>query len=178
MSAVRELAEARGWVLDAACGTGSMLPLFESGGFEGKLLMIDASGKMVRKTRDRARESGLEVEVILGDVNRLPFKAGCVDGIACIFSITTVRRPVTAISEFTRCLRGDGKLVVLDSERPEGSVVRLLYPALVPISRIFCHTHIDRDVEGMIRAGSGWSKRTEKAYFGGMVKLYSFSGQA
>ena len=63
-------------------------------------------------------------------------------------------------------------LVILDNEKPRGFLPRLVYPALVPISRAFCHTYIDRDVKGLLKAGPGLNILDTKSYAGGMAALY------
>ncbi len=171
--AVEKLNSSKGWVLDAACGTGVMLPILEEKGFRGRVLLIDASRKMVRKACSRAAEAGIRASVIVGDVNRLPLKRDSLGSMLCIFSLTTVNRPSMAISELSRTGTDGSRLVVLDSERPRGRLARILYPLLVPISRIFCHTHIDRDIRALIESTGAVSVEDRESFFGGMVSLYS-----
>ena len=164
------LDEVTGWVLDAACGTGVMLEYFD--GSKGRLIAIDASPKMVRRARSRLRSAGAGPVVVLGDVNRLPLKDGVLGGIACTFSLTTVRDPEQALREFERTLIPGSRLVLLDSERPDGLISGLVYPALVPISRFFCHTHIDRDISGLLSGVEGLEITDEERFLGGMVSIY------
>ncbi len=164
-----------GWVLDAACGTGSMIGQLERVHFRGRLIVIDASKKMVGKAWERARRTGLEARAALADVSRLPLKTEALQGILCVFSITTVSRPEESVSEFGRTLSAGGRLIVLDSQRPRGTPARLIYPLLVPISRIFCHTHIDRDIEAILEAGQRELTREGRTSFmGGMVGLHDY----
>ncbi len=147
-----------------------MLEYFD--GFPGRLIAIDASRKMVRRARSRFRSSDGSPCVVLGDVNRLPLKGEVLGGILCTFSLTTVRNPEQSLREFERALRPGSRLVVLDSERPGHLLPRLVYPALIPISRLFCHTHIDRDIGGLLSGTDGLMITDEERFMGGMVSIY------
>jgi ubiquinone/menaquinone biosynthesis C-methylase UbiE len=162
--------DVQGWVLDAACGTGVMVEYFN--GFKGRLIAVDASLKMVRRAGSRSRSAGARPLVVLGDVNRLPLKDGVLGGIVCTFSLTTVRDPEQALREFERTLIPASRLVILDSERPDGFLTGLVYPALVPISRFFCHTHIDRDIAGLLSGVDGLEITDEERFLGGMVSIF------
>ena len=164
----------RGWVLDAACGTGVMTSMIKSRSFRGRLIAIDVSLKMAEKTYERAKRIEMDVSVVLADVDRLPLKSECLGGIICTFSITTVRNPGKVVSEFERALSPGSKLIVLDSEKPDQVLVRLVYPALVPISRIFCHTHIDRDIEGLLEGKRELVRENKTVFLGGMVAVYEY----
>lgn len=172
--AAEKLGNTDGWVLDAACGTGSMMGQLERLPFRGRLVAIDASKKMVRKAWERARRTGLEVQAVLADVSRLPLKAEALQGILCVFSITTVSRPEEAVSEFRRALSQGGRLIVLDSQKPRGMPAKLIYPVLVPISRIFCHTHIDRDIDSVLEGQRDLTRGSKTAFMGGMVGLHDY----
>ncbi len=170
--AASKVMDVQGWVLDAACGTGPILGELRWAGFKGKVLGIDASTKMVRKARVRAGAMGGPCWVIAGDVCRLPLKPGSLGGVICAFSITTIADPEAASREFVAAMGPGSRLVVLDSERPGGRIARLFYPALVPISKIFCHTHIDRDIEALLDHTQGLSRVAKTRFAGGLVALY------
>jgi ubiquinone/menaquinone biosynthesis C-methylase UbiE len=161
-----------GWVLDAACGTGVMIEYLQEIGFEGNLLLVDASRKMVQKAKQRCMNGDIRYAVILADVNRLPIKPGSLGGIMCTFSLTTLREPKIALGELAKAMGPDRQLVILDSEQPSHPVVRILYPALVLISRTFCHTHIDRDVSGMLESNRDIEIDERSDFMGGMVAIY------
>ncbi len=172
--AAEKIRNVQGWVLDAGCGTGIMMLALESVGFMGRLVSVDTSRRMAERTRKRASGLELDVSVLLADACRLPLKHGCLDGVICTFSITTIARPERAASEFERTLCPGSKLVVMDSEKPHNLVARLFYPALVPISRVFCKTHIDRDVCGLLDQRSGLAQEGRETYLGGMVAVYEY----
>ncbi len=168
---VGKMREERGWVLDAACGTGMMARLFAEGTFQGRLLALDASNKMVRKAKVKVEEGGLQAHVVLGDVTRLPLSTGSLGGIICTFSLTTIGYPEEAITEFGRVLPEGSRLVVLDSQKPRHRAARLLHALLVPISRAFGRTHIDRDLRGLLDRASFAMEECED-FLGGMVGIY------
>jgi len=172
--AAEKAADSDGWVLDAACGTGSMIGQLERVRFKGKLIAIDASKKMVGKAWARARRTGLKAQAVLADVSRLPLKAEGLQGVLCVFSVTTISRPEESVCEFRRTLSPGGRLIVLDSQKPHGLPAKLIYPFLVPISRIFCHTYIDRDIDGILEGQPDLTRESKAAFMGGMVGLHDY----
>ena len=140
-------------------------------GFEGGLISIDASRRMVRRARGRCR-GRLKSAVILADVNRLPIKSNSLDGVMCTFSLTTVRDPDRTVEEFARVLASGKRLLVLDNQKPSHPAAMVLYPMLVPISRMFCHTHIDREIGGMLGECEELDLVKREEFMGGMVVLH------
>jgi len=167
-----------GWALDAGCGTCRMAEELQRVCFKGRLLAVDASRKMVKRAQRKVGVLGLRGLVVLGDVSRLPLRPGCLDAVICTFSITTVAKPQDAIWEFERALRAGGRLILLDSEAPSGMLARLLYHMLVPLSRFFCHTYIDRDISGLLQAAGGLGREFKATFLGGMVCLYEHKKRA
>jgi ubiquinone/menaquinone biosynthesis C-methylase UbiE len=173
--AVERIRDVSGWVLDAACGTGIMIPDYEKQLSSVKVIAVDASPKMAERARQRAKQSELDVCVLLADVRRLPFKEGSLDAVVCTYSITTVGGPGRAVSEFERVLSDGSRLVVLDSERPNGLLAGALYRTLIPISRYFCHSHIDRDVNSLLEGRMFLRQEGRTAFLGGMVAINEYS---
>lgn len=133
--------------------------------------MVDASREMVHRARRKSEDKKGNF-VVLADVNHLPIKSGVIDGAMCTFSLTTIRHPEDAVEELTRTLVNEGLLVVLDSEKPSNPAGRFIYRALVPISRLFCHTQIDRDVRGILSCNGKLAESGRKGYMGGMVAIH------
>ncbi|HUL83898.1 MAG TPA: class I SAM-dependent methyltransferase, partial [Actinomycetota bacterium] len=66
LEALARTGELRGRVLDAGCGTGEHALMAAALGFEAT--GIDAAPTAIEKAREKARERGLEVRFIVGDL--------------------------------------------------------------------------------------------------------------
>lgn len=123
-------------VLEVACGTGESA-CFLAGDRGADVTAVDHSAGMVRRTRRKARERGVEVAVVRADAHRLPFPRGGFDAAIseCALSLLDKER---ALSEMVRVVRPGGyvgfheifwketapegikaELEALEGERPE-----------------------------------------------------------
>jgi demethylmenaquinone methyltransferase/2-methoxy-6-polyprenyl-1,4-benzoquinol methylase len=111
-------------VLEAAFGTGQTL--IESAkrvGTEGITCGIDLSHKMLERTRKRVKKLEIEtrVDLILGDVRRLPYRAGVFDVIYNSYMLDLIDTPEISqvLAEFKRVLKPGGRLVVVSLSKGE-----------------------------------------------------------
>ena len=116
-------------VLDVAGGTGDLAILFsEIVGNQGKVYLSDINEKMLEIGRDRVLDSGLlNVKSLVADAEDLPFPDNSFDCISIAFGIRNVTNKDKALKEFHRCLKPDGRLLVLEFSKPESSLVSDLY---------------------------------------------------
>jgi len=169
--AARKASACEGWILDAASGTGTMFKILGSEGLS-KIIAIDASPKMVRRCRSESARAGVDGCILLGDVTRLPLRDESVGCVVCIFSLTTIADPAEAVREFARVLKFGGRLVVLDTVRPEGRWARLLHRLLVPVARGFCMSTIDRELYPILMSSGQLVIRGVETFAYGMVKIF------
>ncbi|GAA1428192.1 hypothetical protein GCM10009616_07230 [Microlunatus lacustris] len=110
-----------GTALDAACGTGRLIPPLLARGH--RVLGVDRSPAMLERARRRAPEA----ELLLGDLHRLPLAAAAVDLAVTGLALTHVDDLDPVLVEFARVLRPGGHLLISDVH-PElvrrGSVVK------------------------------------------------------
>ena len=116
-------------VLDVAGGTGDLAILFsEIVGNQGKVYLSDINEKMLEIGRDRVLDSGLlNVKSLVADAEDLPFPDNSFDCISIAFGIRNVTNKDKALKEFLRCLKPDGRLLVLEFSKPESSLISDLY---------------------------------------------------
>ena len=116
-------------VLDVAGGTGDLAILFsEIVGNQGKVYLSDINEKMLEIGRDRVLDSGLlNVKSLVADAEDLPFPDNSFDCISIAFGIRNVTNKDKALKEFNRCLKPDGRLLVLEFSKPESSLISDLY---------------------------------------------------
>jgi len=169
--AARKASACEGWVLDAASGTGTMFKILGGQGLS-KIVAVDASPKMVQRCRSESAKVGIDACILLGDVSRLPLKDESMGSVVCVFSLTTVADPIGAVREFARVLKLGGRLVVLDTVRPEGRWARLFHRLLVPVARGFCKSRIDRELYPILMDSGKLVVQSVETLAYGMVKIF------
>jgi ubiquinone/menaquinone biosynthesis C-methylase UbiE len=105
---------ARGRVLEVAVGTGRDLPYYSA---DVTLTGIDLSPAMLRIARRRAAELGLEVDLRVGDAQKLPFDDESFDTVVTALALCSIPDAVMAITEMKRVLVPGGRLLLLDHIR-------------------------------------------------------------
>jgi len=119
-------------VLDVACGTGNAA--LAAVGRGARASGVDEAEGLVELARERAREAGAEVELLVGDAGALPVDDGAFDVAVSVFGVIFASAPGRAAAELLRAVRPDGR-VALTSWVPDGpihDVRRVLFGALQP----------------------------------------------
>ncbi len=97
-------------LLDVATGTGNVsIPAARAG---AKVTGLDLTPKLIEEQRERARAAGLEIELIEGDAEELPFAERSFDRVTSCFGVMFAPRQVVAASELLRVTRPQGEVVV------------------------------------------------------------------
>lgn len=97
-------------LLDVACGTGNaLLPAAQRGAIATGL---DITPKLLEVARARAREAGLEVVLVEGDAERLPFEDGSFDVVVSVFGAMFAPDHERAASELLRVCAAGGEVGV------------------------------------------------------------------
>ncbi len=106
-------------IVDVAGGTGDIAfrirdRLGADGG--GHIVVCDASQNMVEAGRDRAYDRGIlkGIEWLVGDAERLPFKARSFDAYTIAFGIRNLTRIEAALGEAARVLGPGGRFLCLE----------------------------------------------------------------
>jgi ubiquinone/menaquinone biosynthesis C-methylase UbiE len=106
-------------VLDVACGTGNAaLPAALRG---ARVVALDLVPELLDVARERAAEAGVEVELLEGDAEELPFADESFDVVLSVFGVMFAPRHAVAAQEAARVLRPGGR-IGLCNWTPEGSV--------------------------------------------------------
>ena len=117
-------------LLDLGCGTGALAELVLGEIPGARLTCVDLSPKMVEATRSRLGE---RAEVLLCDVERLPFRDGSFDAAWCNDSFHHYPDPERAAFQAWRVLAPGGALVVGDAWQP--APARAIMNAWMPRSK-------------------------------------------
>lgn len=108
---LRMLARASGRVLEVGIGTGKNIPGYPAG---VELIGIDAAEGMLAIARARSRRSGAPVDLVLADVQALPFRDGAFDTVVSSFVFCSVPDPLAGLLELRRVVRPEGKILMLE----------------------------------------------------------------
>jgi ubiquinone/menaquinone biosynthesis C-methylase UbiE len=106
--------ETQPMVLDVATGTGRMpLALVNHPAFEGHVIGLDASRKMLEQAARKVREAGFEetTTFLWGDGQNLPFEDNSFDMVTCMEALEFMPQPEAGLKELVRVLRPDGLLL-------------------------------------------------------------------
>jgi len=103
--------QATGEVLEVAVGTGLNLGLYPE---QTTVTGIDLSPAMLDLARKRAAELGREVDLRVGDAQRLEFENASFDTVVCTFGLCAVPDDRGAVDEMVRVLRPGGLLLLAD----------------------------------------------------------------
>lgn len=105
------------FVLDAATGTGAVLvAAAQRLGARRRVVGIDLSAAMLDRAASAVEHASLRnVELTLGDAERLELATGTADIVLCAFGISAFSKPDRALLEFRRVLRPGGRLGIVDT---------------------------------------------------------------
>lgn len=142
-------------VLDIGTGTGEILPWIVDRLGEGEVIASDISEGMVERARGRLKElenlpEGVDIKVLKDDIESSKFPDDHFDKIIATFTFTTVPHLEKAVSECSRILRPGGKMIILDTGRPDRSYGYLLFYPMMISAKVFGKTHIDRNVKNAL----------------------------
>jgi SAM-dependent methyltransferase len=98
-------------ILDVPCGGGLALRGLRPGQ-RAHWIGVDLEPAMLRRTRRRAaRHPTVQMQLIEGDMSRLPLEDGCVDLCLSYGGLHCLANPFAALAEMTRCLRPGARLL-------------------------------------------------------------------
>jgi len=95
-------------VLDAGCGSGRNFYNL------GKWKAVDFSSEMVKFSREKAKEFGMDIEIVKSNLSKLPFSDGVFDKVLCFATLHCLEEGErkAAVREFARVLKQGGKILI------------------------------------------------------------------
>jgi ubiquinone/menaquinone biosynthesis C-methylase UbiE len=109
-------------VLDVGCGTGTLALLAKQRvGATGRVTGIDPSESMIARARRKAARRGLEVDFRVGAIEQLAFPDQAFDVVLSTFMMHLLPDDLKrrGLAEVARVLKPGGRLLVVDTCRPE-----------------------------------------------------------
>ena len=106
-------------ILDVATGSGDLAQTVQAGSPEARMIGADFCAPMLAEARRR----GLK-DLIVADGLALPFPDQSIDALTIGYGLRNMANWADAILEFSRVLKPDGLLVILDFSLPQNPVLR------------------------------------------------------
>jgi demethylmenaquinone methyltransferase/2-methoxy-6-polyprenyl-1,4-benzoquinol methylase len=118
--------------LDVAGGTGDLaIGLLRQVGKQGRVVLSDINWTMLERGRDRLLDAGCagNIQCVVADAERLPFKDGSFDCLTIGFGLRNVTDKAAALRSMFRVLRPGGQLLVLEFSTPAAPGLKPLVDA-------------------------------------------------
>lgn len=132
-------------VLDVATGTGRLpLALLEQPTFQGRIVALDLSRKMLAIAAEKLAPHGDRVDLLHQRAESLPFPDDTFDAVCCLEALEFMMDPPAVLRELARVLRPGGLLVLTNRQ---GRDARLMP------GQTFSHERLER----MLRDAIGMS---------------------
>ncbi len=104
--------------LDVATGTGEIAT--RAAGEGADVTGLDLAPDLIERARARAEDAGVEVELVVGDAENLPFEDGSFDTVTSTFGVMFAPDHEAVAAELARVCRPGGRLGMLNWHPTEG----------------------------------------------------------
>jgi ubiquinone/menaquinone biosynthesis C-methylase UbiE len=175
---------AEGLVLEVGIGSGLNIPFYDADTVD-KVIGLDPSPelnemaqKVVNKT---AAENGLDVEIILGSAEAMPFPDDHFDTVVITYTLCTIPNAKAANLEIRRVLKPDGKLVFCEHGLAPDVGVAKWQGRIDPLwGKIAGGCHLNRDIPALINSAGFTIQTLEQMYLPSTPKFagYNYWGVA
>ena len=136
-------------ILEIGVGTGRNLPHHPAG---ARLVAVDLSPRMLRRAAGHARRLNQELDLLLADAQRLPFRDGAFDAGAATFVFCSVPDPVAGLQEVKRVVHAGGRVHLLEHVRASNPLIGRLMDLLNPIWVRLTGANINRDTVANVQS--------------------------
>ena len=154
-------------ILEVGVGTGKNLPYHPQG---SRSVAVDLSPRMLGHAARKADRLGRDVDLVLADAQRLPFRDGVFDAAAATFVFCSVPDPVLGLREVRRVVRRDGGLHLLEHVRSRNPIAGRLMDWMNPLWVRVSGANINRDTVANVQS-AGIELETVKSRMFGILKL-------
>lgn len=175
---------AEGLVLEVGIGSGLNIPFYDAGkvskviGLDPSPELNEMAQKVVSKT---AAENGLDVEIILGSAEAMPFPDDHFDSVVITYTLCTIPDAVSANLEIRRVLKPGGKLIFCEHGLSPDAGVAKWQGRIDPIwGKIAGGCHLNRDIPALISSAGFTIQTLEQMYLPSTPKFagYNYWGVA
>jgi ubiquinone/menaquinone biosynthesis C-methylase UbiE len=143
------VAPARGRVLEIGAGTGLDFPYYAPG---VTVIATDPDVGMLGRARERTITADASILLVAADAESLPFREGTFDTGIVGLALCTIPRPLRALAELRRVVRGGGEVRLLEHVRAPNRLGSRLQDWLTPVwRRVAGGCHLNRDAVSAVR---------------------------
>ena len=170
---------AEGLVLEVGIGSGLNIPFYDANKVD-KVMGLDPSPelnemaeKVVSKT---AAENGLNVEIILGSAEAMPFPDNHFDSVVITYTLCTIPDAESANLEIRRVLKPGGKLIFCEHGLAPDAGVAKWQARIDPIwGKIAGGCHLNRDIPKLITSAGFTIETLEQMYLPSTPKFAAYN---
>jgi SAM-dependent methyltransferase len=121
---------------------------------------------MLRHAVRKADRLGRDVDLVLADAQRLPFRDGAFDAAAATFVFCSVPDPVLGLREVRRVLRQEGSVHLMEHVRSRNPIMGKLMDLVNPVAVRLMGANINRDTVGNVEKAGFALKGVQSRGFG------------
>jgi len=154
-------------ILEVGVGTGKNLPYHPEG---SRSVAVDLSPRMLSHAARKAGRLGRDVDLVLADAQRLPFRDGAFHAAAATFVFCSVPDPVLGLREVRRVVQQEGSVHLMEHVRSRNPIVGRLMDWMNPLWVRVCGANINRDTVANVERAGFVLKGVESRMFG-ILKL-------
>jgi ubiquinone/menaquinone biosynthesis C-methylase UbiE len=154
-------------VLEVGVGTGLNLEYYPA---ESRAVAVDLSPGMLGRAVRRAGRLGRQVDFVLADAQRLPFRDGSFDAVTATCVFCSVPDPVEGLRELRRVCQPDGNTLLLEHVRAKNRLLGKVMDWLNPLSVRFQGVNINRDTVGNV-SRAGLAIESEDSFMMSIVRI-------
>ena len=154
-------------VLEVGVGTGRNLQYYPAG---SRVVAIDLSPGMLRRAVKRAERLGRQVDFILADAQRLPFRDDSFDTVTATCVFCSVPDPVQGLRELRRVSRREGSTLLLEHVRAKNPFLGKVMDWMNPIAVRMNGANINRRTVENVKL-AGLAVEREDSFMMSIVKM-------
>jgi len=154
-------------ILEVGVGTGRNLRHYPD---DSRVVAVDLSPGMLRRAAQRSGRLGRDVDLVLADAQRLPFREHAFDTVVATCVFCSVPDPVQGLKELGRVCRPDGATLLLEHVRASNRVLGKVMDWLNPLAVRLSGANINRDTVGNVKR-AGLAVESEDSFMMSIVKV-------
>jgi ubiquinone/menaquinone biosynthesis C-methylase UbiE len=155
-------------VLEVGVGTGKNMPYYPEG---VQITAVYLTPGMLEKAKARAAALHLDVDLQLGDAQKLDFPDDTFDDIVSTFVFCSVPDPLLGLTELLRVIKPNGRLLMLEHIRAGNNLAGLMMDVMNPLMVRMSGANINRRTVENVQQ-SGWQlEQAETIGMKGIFKL-------